>query len=218
MKRLVRDVMTADVVVAAPTTPFKEVARLLAEHRVSALPVMAGDGRLLGVVSEADLLRKEELPPLARDPAPGWGVRAARRRTATAKAAALVAEDLMTAPAVTVAETATMAEAARTLHGRQVRQAPVVDGDGRLVGIVSRSDLLRPYLTDDTELAASIISQVLDARLGLPWGAVRVEASHGVVTLSGAVRGPAQARSLVEAVGRFDGVVGVVDHLRAGKE
>ena len=215
MRCTVGDVMTTEVVTAGPATPFKQLVRLLGEHRISALPVVE-DGRLLGIVSEADLALKEELPPLAREPAPHWALWADRRRTATVKAAATRASELMTSPVVTVLVTATLAEAARLLHGRQVKRAPVVDADGRLVGIVTRSDLLRPYLTSDRELAAAIVSDVLDARLRLPWGSVRVQAEEGVVTLTGAVSRPPVARSLVDAVGRFDGVVDVVDRLTVG--
>ena len=211
----VGDVMTRDVVTAGADTPFKELVRLLGAHRISALPVVEG-GRLLGVVSEADLALKVELPPLAREPAPHLALWAGRRRTATVKTAATQTGKLMTSPAVTVLVTATLAEAARLLHSRQVKRAPVVDGDGRLVGIVTRSDLLRPYLAGDRQLAAAVVSEVLDARLGLPWGSVRVEAEDGVVTLTGRVSRAPAARSLVDAVGRFDGVVGVVDRLRVG--
>jgi CBS domain-containing protein len=216
MRRTVGDVMTNEVVTAGAATPFKELVRLLGAHRISALPVVEG-GRLLGVVSEADLALKVELPPLAREPVPHRALWADRRRTAMVKAGATRACELMTSPVVTVPVTATLAEAARLLHSRQVKRAPVVDADGRLVGIVARSDLLGPYLTGDRELAAAIVTEVLDARLGLPWGSVRVQAEDGVMTLTGRVHGLAVARSLVEAVGRFDGVVNVVDRLTVGE-
>ena len=213
MGRTVAEVMSMDVVTAAAGTSFKELVRLLQAHRISALPVVDSDAHVLGVVSEADLTLKEELPPLMRDPVRHRVLHRGIRPGATRKAAATRAGDLMTSPAVTVPETATLAASARVLHSRQVRRAPVVGTDGRLVGIVTRSDLLSPYLTGDRELAASIVSEVLDACLGLPWGSVRVEAEEGVVTLTGRMAGRAAARSLVDTVGRFDGVVDVVDHL-----
>ena len=124
MPARVQDVMTIEVVVAQPTTPVKQVARLLADHRLSALPVVDGQGRVLGVVSEADLLGAGR--PVAE-----------RQPPATAGA-------VMTSPAVTVDPQATVTEAARRMQAAGMKRLPVVAGSGRLVGIVSRADLLRP--------------------------------------------------------------------------
>lgn len=124
MPARVQDVMTIEVVVAQPTTPVKQVARLLADHRLSALPVVDGCGRVLGVVSEADL--------------PGDG-----RPVADGQAAATAA-GVMTSPAVAVMPQATVTEAASRMQAAGVKRLPVVAGSGRLVGIVSRADLLRP--------------------------------------------------------------------------
>src|SRR5512133_3720824 len=138
-------------------TPYKELVRLLTSRRVSAVPVVDNRGRVLGVVSEADLLRKQEQParPFARLPS------ARRRRRERAKAEATVAAELMTRPAVTVDPLATVTEAARRMHRAGVKRLPVVDVVGRLVGIVSRVDLLKGFLRPDEELRREIVEDVI---------------------------------------------------------
>jgi CBS domain-containing protein len=135
MHSLVKDLMTTPVVTVEPTTPFKEIVARLAEHRVSAVPVVDHDNRVLGVVSEADLLLKEEFPEPDKG-IPWWWTR--RARLERGKAAASVARDLMTVAVVPIAPEATVAEAARRMHTAGVKRLPVVERGGRLVGIVSR--------------------------------------------------------------------------------
>jgi CBS domain-containing protein len=150
--RRVRDVMTADVVIATDVTPFKEIVRLLSKHGVSALPVVAADRRLIGIVSEADLLAKEVVDPEAdREP----HLFRSRRRFAE-KADALVATQLMTTPVASVGADASIREAARSMHERKVKRLPVVDTDGRVVGIVSRADLLKVFLRPDVQIADEV--------------------------------------------------------------
>ena len=134
MKSLVRDVMTTEVVTVQPWTPFREIVTRLAEHRISAAPVLDAEGNLLGVVTEADLLLKQEHPDLKLNIPLAWS---RRRRLERDKAAAVVAGELMTTPAVTVSPTATVTEAARRMHTAGVKRLPVVNDAGRLVGIVS---------------------------------------------------------------------------------
>ena len=137
MHSLVKDVMTTPVVTVGPTTPFKEVVARLAQHRVSAVPDV-DDNRVLGVVSEADLLLKEEFPEPEMDIPLRWTRRARRER---GKAAASVARDLMTVAVVSIAPEATVAEAARRMHTAGVKRLPVVERGGR----VERRSLL-PYV------------------------------------------------------------------------
>ena len=134
MHSLVKDLMTTQVVTVGPATPFKELVARLAEHRVSAVPVVDDAGRVLGVVSEADLLL-EELPDPDADVPLFW---TKRRRAEHDKAAAAVARDLMTVALVSITPDATAAEAARRMHTANIKRLPVLGEGGRLVGIVSR--------------------------------------------------------------------------------
>src|SRR4051794_17765590 len=146
----VSDVMTHTVVAVGSEAPFKEIVALLDQWKVSAVPVLAGEGRVVGVVSEADLLPKEEF----RDTDEGEPA----DRT---KASALTAGELMSSPAVTVHADAQVAEAARIMARRHVKRLPVVDRVGMLQGVVSRSDLLKVFLRPDPEIAAEIRRGVL---------------------------------------------------------
>ncbi|MFF4804313.1 CBS domain-containing protein [Streptomyces sp. NPDC001351] len=191
----VSDVMTHTVVAVGSEAPFKEIVELLDQWKVSALPVLAGEGRVVGVVSEADLMAKEEF----RDTEEGDPE--IRR-----KAGAITAGELMSAPAVTVHADASLAEAARIMARRHVKRLPVVDGVGLLQGVVSRSDLLKVFLRDDEEIAQEIRHSVLGQ---LPVTApLTVSVKEGVVTLGGSL----PDRMLVPVVARaVRAVEGVVD-------
>lgn len=153
----VSDVMTHTAVAIGSEAPFKEIVELLDQWKVSAVPVLAGEGRVVGVVSEADLLAKEEYRGAPDgDPA------------VPAKAGAVSAAELMSAPAVTVHPDATLAEAARIMARRHVKRLPVVDAVGMLQGVVSRSDLLKVFLRGDGEIAEAVRHHVLGR---LPVGA-----------------------------------------------
>ena len=156
MKRTVADAMTRDVVVAHPQTPFKEIVRRMREARVSALPVLDDDGRLVGIVSEADLILKEdpELDETARL------FEGRHRRTDRQKAAGLFARELMTSPVVTIGPNESLGEAARLMHRRQVKRLPVVDEEGRIVGILARSDLLTVFLREDAEIEREVREEI----------------------------------------------------------
>ena len=209
MRRRVRDVMTTDVLTVDQQAPFKQVAELLAEREVSALPVLDGDGRVVGIVSEADLLLKEQLPVGS-----GGGLFEGRRRRADrAKAAADIAAELMTSPAVTVGPDATVAEAARLLHRHGVKRLPVVDPAGPLLGIVSRADLLKVFLRPDDEIAADVRQEVLVRSLWVDPDTVDVDVRDGVVTLGGRLERRSQTAIAVSLVHALDGVVDVVDEL-----
>jgi CBS-domain-containing membrane protein len=206
----VRDVMTQDVVTVDEHVAFKEVAGLLTERRVSALPVLDGEGRVVGVVSEADLMRKEEFPE--RPPEGRW-FQGRRRRKARAKAAGATAAELMTSPAVTIGPDASIAEAARLLHRHRIKRLPVVDPAGPLLGIVSRADLLKVFLRSDAEIAAEVRQRVLRRALWVDPDTVGVEVRDGVVTLTGQLERASLIPILVNLVRGLDGVVGVVDRL-----
>ncbi|MCK1819759.1 CBS domain-containing protein [Streptomyces sp. XM83C] len=199
----VRDVMTHAVVTVSPDTAFKDIVRSLHEGRVSALPVVDGSGRVIGVVSEADLLPKEEF----HDADPDRRTQA-RRLADLAKAGSVSARDLMTSPALTVAPEAPLARAARTMARGRVKRLPVVDGDGRPVGIVSRADLLKVFLRDDAEIAGRIRREVVAFLFPGAESDVAVDVTDGVVRLRGRIRD----RSLVPVAARLARAVeGVVD-------
>ncbi|MEU3885081.1 CBS domain-containing protein [Streptomyces sp. NPDC029041] len=207
--------MTADVVCAEYGTPFKEVARLLAARRISGLPVVDDDEKVLGVISETDVMARQAE---TRDPSeprrllrrPRWTPGSRARRT---KAQALTAGQLMSRPAITVHSDATVVEAARVMAQHRVERLPVVDDEERLVGIVTRRDLLEVFLRPDTEIREAIRNEVLGRALWLPSDAVDVDVREGVVTLTGQLERRVETTSAVEMCRRMDGVVAVVDHL-----
>ncbi|MEU9558661.1 CBS domain-containing protein [Streptomyces fumanus] len=199
----VSDVMTHTVVAVGRGASFKEIVRLMRQWKVSALPVLEGEGRVVGVVSEADLLPKEEF----RDSDPDR-LTQLRRLPDLAKAGALTAGELMSTPAVTIQAGATLAEAARVMALRRVKRLPVVSGGGMLEGVISRADLLKVFLRSDEELAEEIRRDIVVPLLPASPLSVRVTVSDGRVTLTGRLRDP----SLVPVVARLvRGVEGVVD-------
>ena len=210
----VGSVMTADVVRATYGTPFKEVARLLAEHGVSGLPVLDDDEKVIGVISASDLLVRQAGRPGPTAPRrfrlrlPARGV---RRRAARARAR--TAGQLMSAPPVTVHAEASVAEAARTMARHTVQRLPVVDEEHRLVGIVTRPDLLRVFLRPDREIRSEVIGEVLGRSPRPVARTVAVAVHDGVVTLEGRVERRSEAEIAVRLARRIDGVVDVVDHL-----
>ncbi|WP_431961457.1 CBS domain-containing protein [Actinacidiphila sp. bgisy160] len=202
--RNVGDLMTKAVVSIRPDTPFKEIAKLLAERDVTAVPVVDEGNRPVGVVSEADLLRKEAGQP---DPA---GLLPARhpRPGERSRIAATTAEGLMSSPPVVARPEWSVVEAARIMEHRGVKRLPVVDETGRLVGVVSRADLLRVFLRRDSAIREEITGDLLVRTLGLAPGAVTVQVVDGKVSLEGVV----DRRSLVPVVTELcRGVDGVVD-------
>ncbi|WP_350275804.1 CBS domain-containing protein [Kribbella sp. HUAS MG21] len=200
----VSDVMTKDVVTVAEDTPFKAVAAILAEHHISAVPVRDVYGGVAGVVSETDLLRKEEFQRVHR---PRWS-----RRRHQAKAEALTAGQLMTSPAVTVEGGCTLDEAARLMAARGLTRLVVTDGD-KLVGVVTRSDLLSAYLATDQETVARVRRDVIDRHLWDDPRAVEVSVLEGVVTLSGQVEKHSTAAFAEHLTTGVDGVVAVRNKL-----
>jgi CBS domain-containing protein len=207
---LVRDVMTTEVVAVEPSTPFKEITARLARHRISAVPVLDADRRVLGVVTEADLLLKQEHPdPEAKIP-PIWS---RRRRRERKKAAAVVAGKLMTAPATTVSPTVTLAEAARRLHDAGVQRLPVVDETDRLVGIVSRADLLTVFTRPDRAIESEIMDEIIVDDFGMAPSRFVVHVDDGVVVLQGRTERRSLIPDLVRAVHGVEGVVRVEGRL-----
>ncbi|MFF4037654.1 CBS domain-containing protein [Streptomyces sp. NPDC001816] len=211
----VGSVMTTEVVRAGYGTPFKEVARLLAEHRISGLPVVDEDERVIGVLSETDLIsRQAQAPDPYRTPRriPDVALTKAARRRA-AKIRARTAGQLMTEPPVTVHAEETVAAAARTMAERGVERLPVVDEEDRLVGIVTRRDLLQVFLRPDPEIRDEVLEEVLERTLWLAPRSIDVCVVQGVVTLTGQLERKSDTEIAVSMASRIDGVVAVVDQL-----
>lgn len=165
--------------------------------------------RLVGVVSESDLLQREA----RRAPARGGPLRRLLRRPDALKARGRVAADLMTVPAVTIPETAPITVAARTMQVHGVKRLPVVERDGTLVGIVSRGDLLRVFLRDDTEIRQAVEEALAGDLRWIEPGTVQVTVREGIVALRGVVEHRSQIPILLGIAGTVDGVVGVEDRL-----
>jgi CBS domain-containing protein len=207
MTRTVADVMTRTVVVVPRSAPFKEIVRAMREYRVSAVPVTDEEGRLVGLVSEADLILRED--PTVLEPHFFEG---RTRREERRKAEALVAADLMTAPAITIDPGSSAADAARLMHRHDVKRLPVADPEGRIVGIVSRMDLLAEFLRDDGEIRSEV-DRVLRHDLGVAPDAVLVQVEDGVVHLEGRIERRSTVSEIWAAVRAVPGVVGVDERL-----
>ena len=204
----VASVMTDKVISIRPRTSFKEIAELLVEHGISAVPVVDDDGLPVGVVSEADLLSKEEFDG-GTDPMP---LISRVRRQRWHQAAGITAADVMHTPVHTVGPTETVVEAARKLAAAGVRRLFVVDDDGQLVGVLSRRDLLTVYLRSDEQLSDEI-GNVLDS-LWIERDAVRVDVADGIVTLAGALPRRSAAEIALRLVQAQLGVIAVINNVR----
>ncbi len=206
----VSDVMTTDVVSVTGSAPYKQVARVLSERKLDAVPVVTDDGRVVGMVSEADVLRKQErgFSRLAA----GLPLRTRRQR---AQAKARCAAELMTSPAITIYPDAPVGAAARLMNGRRIRRLPVVDTSGKLIGIVSRRDLLSVFLRPDGDIADEVRG-ALAAILPAQAGSVEVTARDGVVILSGTVPRPDLIPVAERLASGVDGAVAVIGKLTAG--
>jgi CBS domain-containing protein len=192
----VGDVMTTEVVSVQPDTAFKDCVEMLGVHRIGALPVTA-DGRLVGILTESDLLRKEE---------------AKGGRPIFARASARIPSDAMTRAMVTVRPTTGIAEAARLMQQASVRHLPVTGPDGRLLGIVARADLLKVFLRSDESIRRELDEELLPATFGIPRGTLELDVRDGVVHLAGNVE-RSQQQLLLALVERTEGVVAVVPRL-----
>lgn len=217
--RTVEDVMATSVVTADQLTPYKEIARLLAEHQISGLPVLVDGWQVAGVVSETDLLAvQDKAARLARTkPRRLWQVREPRQPS-------LTAGELMTVPPILIRPDATIAAAVRTMTRHHVRRLPVTGADRQLIGIVSRRDVLSLFLRPDTDIARDVRQVLGELPLADP-ASVVVTVRHGVVTIAGTIEpaagGPHGARHsrvlipphAVRLIGDIDGVVDVVTRL-----
>ncbi|MCC0094089.1 CBS domain-containing protein [Streptomyces flavotricini] len=186
--RTVEDVMTHAVISVDRRTPFKDVVESMRQWRISALPVVSEEGRVAGVVSEADLLLKAQGADESR---------------------AVTAGQLMTVPAVTVTKDATIPGAARLMARGHLKRLPVVDGDGHLIGVVSRGDLLKIYLRPDADIAEELRELIMAELIPAGSAMVQVHVADGIVHLDGSIPDPALKDVLVRVARTVPGVVDV---------
>jgi CBS domain-containing protein len=197
--RTVADVMTKDVLKGRPAMPLKELARVLAENGVSALPVLDPDDRLVGVVSESDLLAAQA----------GRRPHRLRRWWSRLRGSRGTVGEVMSTDPVVIGPDASLSEAARRMAESGVKRLPVVDDRGALVGVVSRADLVKVFLRSDDDIRDEIVGEVLVHLLWVDPTEVEVSVVDGIVTLAGTVENGDVAATVERLVRRVDGVVDV---------
>ena len=210
--RRVGDVMATSVVTVDRAAPYKEIATLLAENRISGMPVLKMGREVAGVVTEADLLAAEAETAHRLRSAGRFHLTSREKRHLT-----LTAGGLMTAPAITIGPHVTVHAAGRLMSSRHVRLLPVVDEHGRLIGVVSRRDLLAVFLRPDEDIAADV-RQVLDEILHAEPGEAEVAVRDGIVTLTGALDPNTGSHGdlipvAIRLMWDVDGVVDIIDRL-----
>ena len=207
MKTAVKDVMTTRVIWVKKDATFREMAVALRENRVSAFPVIDDDDKVIGIVSEADMLTKEAL-----DGEPGVFAGLLHHRD-TEKARGATAGDLMTASVVTVRPEDPVERAAKLMYTRKVKRLPVTDADGHLVGIVSRADVLSVFARSDEDIHREIRDEVVSGEFMCDPETIAVTVSDGVVTLLGVPESQEVGQQMVHRCRHVLGVVAVRDRL-----
>ncbi len=208
MKTSVQDAMTTAVVAVKLGASFEEMAARLRQSRVSAFPVIDDDGKVIGVVSEADMLARKVL--IAAHAGPGTGM---LHHGEQEKAEGLTAGDLMSHPAVTVSPEDSVEVAARLMYDLQVKRLPVIDSSGRLAGIISRADVLAVFDRSDEEIRKEVTDDVIWQEFGATPRQFAVTVRAGVVTLEGNAETAALGHVIVRKVRHVQGVVAVRDRL-----
>jgi len=208
MNTTVKDVMSTHVIAVREFAAFKEIASRLREHRVSAFPVIDAQNKVVGVVSEADLLTKEAL----EGSLPG-GIRGLTHHHEQSKVAAVTAADLMTRPPVTIGPDEPVTSAARLMYSRRVKRLPVTSDDGTLIGIVTRSDVLSVYSRPDSQIGHEISEDLILGTFLCDPASFTVTVKDGIVTIEGKPENASVGRNIVDAAKHVEGVVAVRDRL-----
>jgi CBS-domain-containing membrane protein len=211
MSATVRDVMTTDVVAVKQDASFKHVATMLGRHRVSAFPVVDDDGKVIGVVSEADLLPKEAL--VAGAGLPPGRLSLMLHHKEFSRAGGVTVADVMTRPAVTVTGDEPVTSAARLMYSCKVKRLPVVDARGHLVGIVSRADVLSVYGRPDEEILVEVRQDVIRSDFLSDPRRFTITVEDGVVTVAGRPETAEGGHGIVSRIWQVEGVVSVRDLL-----
>jgi CBS domain-containing protein len=218
----VGEVMTGDVVCVREETPFKELVRLMRTRDLSGLPVLDDGGRLVGIVTEADLLEVVGGPTDVKKRHTQFGrlldrLLSSGREPIDGGIADTSAGSLMTTDVITTTPQTPVRDAARHIVETGVKRLPVVAEGGQVVGIVSRQDLLRPYLQSDETIREEVLENLAKRVLWIDPSTLKVAVEQGVVNLHGAVAKQSQKEILVELARRVDGVVAVEDHVSAAE-
>ena len=208
MSSTVRDVMSTHVIAARESATYKELAAMLHDQRVSAFPVVDDDNKVIGIVSETDLLAKEALEGTV----PGT-VRLLPHQRERSRVDAVTAAELMTRPAVTIGPDEPVSHAARLMYNKRVKRLPVISDDGTLIGIVSRSDVLTVYNKPDAEIRDEVTNDLIPGTAASVPSAFTVTVTDGIVTIAGTPQTTQAGHDIVDAVRHMEGVVAVRDRL-----
>jgi CBS-domain-containing membrane protein len=209
MNATVRDVMSTGVIAVRRDTSFKEMAAMLGSFRVSGFPVVDEAGKVIGVVSETDMLIKEAD---RGTPEVFAGLRRSQDRR---KAGGVTAAELMTSPPVTIGPDEPVQHAALLMYDRAVARLPVVDEAGHLVGIVSQVDVLSIFSRPDEEIRREVTERVIRRGSPMDSGRLNLTVRDGIVTLSGHPETGQAIRDIIDAVRQIEGVVAVRDEMDA---
>ena len=205
----VSELMTEKVLTIGPEAPIKDVAKILVANGISGLPVCDIEGRVLGVISEGDILYKEHDPTEGHLGGPlGWIIDGTPNYAGYIKANAMTARKAMTSPAITIAPYESAAEAARIMCECHVNRLPVVK-DEQLVGIITRADLVRAFTRTDAEIEKELREDVLERTMWIDPGMVESGVQNGRAAMSGRLDRRSDAELLNRLVARIPGVVAV---------
>ena len=208
MSSTVRDVMSTHVIAARQSASFKEMAAMLRNQRVSAFPVIDDDNKVIGVVSETDLLAKEALEGTVPRT-----LQSMTRQRVQSQVNGVTAADLMTKPAVTIGPDEPVAHAARLMYNQRVKRLPVISDDGVLIGIVTRSDVLSVYSRPDAEIQHAVIQDLILGTYRFNPDRFTVTVKDGIVTIEGTPETTPAGHDIIGAVRHMEGVVAVRDRL-----
>ena len=208
MNATVKDVMSTHVIAVREFASFKEIATRLREQRVSAFPVIDLDNKVIGMVSEADLLPKEALEGTVPSVLHSLG-----RSREQSRITAVTAADLMTKPPVTIGPDEPVTRAARLMYSRRVKRLPVTTDDGRLIGIVTRSDVLSVYSRPDAEIQREITQDLILGKFLCDPAKFTVNVTDGIVTIEGTPETAVVGRDIINDARHVEGVVAVRDRL-----
>jgi CBS-domain-containing membrane protein len=208
MSSTVKDVMSTHVIAVRQRAGYKEMAAMLRDQRVSAFPVIDDDNKVIGVVSETDLLAKEALEGTVPRT-----LQSLTRQRVRSQVNGLTAADLMTKPAVTIGPDKPVTDAARLMFNRRVKRLPVISDDGTLIGIVTRSDVLSVYSRPDAQVQHQVIQDLILGTFLCDPDQFTVTVKDGIVTIEGTPETSRVGQDIVDAIRHMEGVVAVRDRL-----